>query len=249
MKKELLYVNSEIKMTSKEVADLTGKKHKDVMRDIRVLDSQLGGSKFALSSYESSQGKKVPCYELNKKEVLIIVSGYNVILRSAIIDRWEELELEKQKQFRTPTSFAEALRLAADQQEEIEKQAIQIQEKDQKIKEDSPKVKYFDKILDTKYGITITEIGQQLDVSAVVLNRFLKEKGVQWRQGRKWRLKKAYMGKGLTLTKTHLVEGQDHINASYMMWTERGKQFIFDLVNGKDVTVESSNNKRQMELF
>lgn len=48
-------------MTSLEIAELTGKEHKTVMRDIRTLEeqvSQIDGYKFVLTYYEDSIGKK-----------------------------------------------------------------------------------------------------------------------------------------------------------------------------------------------
>lgn len=65
------------KMSSKEIAELTGKNHSDVMRDIRVLQEQIGGeSIFALSSYISEQNKVLPMYELDKEQTLLLISGY-----------------------------------------------------------------------------------------------------------------------------------------------------------------------------
>ncbi|ATA75258.1 Rha family transcriptional regulator [Capnocytophaga sp. H2931] len=93
-------------MSSREIARLTGKKHQHVMRDIREIASQLTEnhrlSKFGQSdytfkqqSYINQQGKEMPEYQLNQKEVLLLVSGYNVVLRAAVINRW--IELEKQQ--------------------------------------------------------------------------------------------------------------------------------------------------------
>lgn len=86
-------------MSSREIADLTGKQHGHVMRDIREMLVQLHGeeglSRFG-SSYINSQNKVQPEYLLPKRESLILVSGYDVHLRARIIDRWEELEARQQ---------------------------------------------------------------------------------------------------------------------------------------------------------
>lgn len=83
-------------MSSVDIAELTGKKHAHVMRDIRVmLDGLEGGqSKFG-STYPDAQGKQRECYALPKRECLILVSGYSVELRAKVIDRWMELEQAK----------------------------------------------------------------------------------------------------------------------------------------------------------
>lgn len=121
-----LYNISKETMTSLEIAEITGKNHSHIMRDIRNLLSQgVSESNFGLSSYKQAQPnggtKNVPCYELTKKGCLILASGYDALLRERIINRWEELEKEKRNGgFIVPQSFSEALMLAAKQQMQIE---------------------------------------------------------------------------------------------------------------------------------
>lgn len=86
--------STEPTMSSVEIADLTGKKHQHVMRDIRtMLDGGVSktGQTFE-GTYSDGQGKPQPCFRLPKRECLILVSGYSVELRAKIIDRWMELE-------------------------------------------------------------------------------------------------------------------------------------------------------------
>ena len=100
-------------MSSLEIAERTGKNHADVLRDIRVMLEALGidASKFA-GTYRDAANRDKPCFHLPKRESLILVSGYSVPLRAAIVDRWQELEAQ-QPPTRIPTHI-EALRLAAD---------------------------------------------------------------------------------------------------------------------------------------
>jgi phage regulator Rha-like protein len=80
-------------MSSVEIAKLTNKNHAHVLRDIRNIleEAGIGQSKFG-GSYLSPQNKELPCYNLPKRECYLIVSGYSVKYRLAIIDRWTELE-------------------------------------------------------------------------------------------------------------------------------------------------------------
>ena len=85
-------------MSSVAIAQVTGKSHKNIMRDIRALLEQgVNGLNFAPVEYTDAKGEKRPCYQLTRKGCLILASGYNALLREKIIDRLEELELARQK--------------------------------------------------------------------------------------------------------------------------------------------------------
>jgi Rha family phage regulatory protein len=82
-------------MSSLEIAERTGKDHKNVMRDIRAMFIQLDITGLSFEcSYRDTTGRSLPCFNLPKRECLILVSGYSVELRAAIIDRWQELEAQ-----------------------------------------------------------------------------------------------------------------------------------------------------------
>ncbi|PYB70723.1 phage regulatory protein [Rhizobium wuzhouense] len=76
-------------MSSREIAELTGKLHTHVMRDIRSMLEDLNAdqSKFG-SVYIDAKGEQRPCFNLPKRETMILVSGYSVALRARIVDRW-----------------------------------------------------------------------------------------------------------------------------------------------------------------
>ena len=80
-------------MSSLEIAEVTGKEHKNVMRDIQNLLSQgVDKLNFERISYKDSMNRVRDAYQLTYKGVLILASGYNPVLREKIINRWEELE-------------------------------------------------------------------------------------------------------------------------------------------------------------
>lgn len=83
-------------MSSLEIAELTGKRHDHVMRDIRLMLAELHGEGGVLSFGDTQtnpqNGQTYPIFNLPKRETLILVSGYNVQVRARIIDRWQELE-------------------------------------------------------------------------------------------------------------------------------------------------------------
>ena len=107
-------------MTSLEIAEVTGKRHDSILRDIRnILSQGVDAHNFVETYYTDKSNRQQKCYTLTKKGCLILASGYDVILREKIINRWEELETKERNQYQVPKSFAEALMLAAKQQEQI----------------------------------------------------------------------------------------------------------------------------------
>lgn len=158
---DLIKVGEKEYMTSKEIAEVTGKEHKIVMRDIRNLIDQLGennGYSFVLVEYTDLKGEKRPMYKLDKKSCLLLSSGYSVILRSKIIDRWEELEKEKRfGNFVIPSTFSEALMLAAKQAEEIE-------EKNKLLLEQTPKVEFYNAVTGSEDTIDMRTVATVLNM-------------------------------------------------------------------------------------
>ena len=153
-------INSKESMTSLEIAEVTGKEHSNVMRDIRVIYEQvsnLGGFKFELSSYISKQNKVLPMYRLTKKECLLLASGYDPILRAKIINRWEELELKETEKFKIPQTLSEALYLAASQAKQIEGQNKQLEEQ-------KPKVEFFNQVTDSTDAVDMKECAKILNM-------------------------------------------------------------------------------------
>jgi len=88
-------------MTSLEIAELTGKQHKDLMRAIRNMEpawEKVHGRKFALMFREVRIGngavRQEPCYQLTKIECLYIATKFNDEARAKLVLRWQELEME-----------------------------------------------------------------------------------------------------------------------------------------------------------
>ena len=98
MSTQLIHSATPTTMTSREIAELTGKRHDNVMRDIEAQLTELLGDggllKFEDTYRDKQNGQEYRQYNLPKRESLIVVSGYSVELRARIIDRWSELEAQ-----------------------------------------------------------------------------------------------------------------------------------------------------------
>lgn len=83
-------------MTTKEISDLTGKRHDNVMRDTRKMLVELFGEggllKFEDTHRDEQNGQEYPIFRLPKDLTVTLVSGYNVRLRHLIVCRLEEME-------------------------------------------------------------------------------------------------------------------------------------------------------------
>lgn len=104
-------------MSSLMIAEITGKRHDSVLRDIEntLEQAEIGARKF-VGTYTDSQNKARPCYNLPRRECDLVISGYSVKYRLAIIDRWHELESRPQPV--ALPSYAESLRQLANSLEE-----------------------------------------------------------------------------------------------------------------------------------
>ncbi|EFB2653201.1 Rha family transcriptional regulator [Escherichia coli] len=108
-----------VSMTSVEIAELTGKEHRNVLRDIRnmveelnalkteAVNEELNGSKFGLVNeelnalktelvgeevYKDAKGESRTMYRLDRKHTFILVAGYSVHLRAKCYDHIQTLE-------------------------------------------------------------------------------------------------------------------------------------------------------------
>ena len=147
-------------ISSKVIAEITGKQHSDVMRDIRNLIDQLGDEKgecsFALSSYFGENGKHNPMYELTKKEALLLASGYNAGLRLKIINRLEELETVK------PRTHLEVLQSEMALLIESEKVKNELIVANNKIESDKPKVVFAESVIGSSNSILVRQFAKDL---------------------------------------------------------------------------------------
>ena len=225
-------------MTSLEIAEVTGKQHAHVMRDIRSLLSQgVSASNFGLGSYTDANGQKRPLFNLTPKGCLILASGYDAVLRERIINRLEYLENEK-KVIKTPQTYLEALEaLVATEKEkeqlriETEQQQATIELQDKEIKEAAPKVNYYNNHLQSVNTLTSTQIAKQIGMDAEKLHKKLKETNVIYRQSGQWLLHSPYSTWGLHSTRTQTYTRSDGSIGTnvYTVWTERGRRFIIAL--------------------
>lgn len=168
-------------MSSKEIADLTGKRHDNVKRDIEVMLTQLNLDPLNFEDiFLDSMNREQKGYALDKELSICLVSGYNVQLRMAIIKRWNELEAQVQ-QPRLPTNYKEALQFLIEAEEQKEQLALEVAQKQAVIEEQTPKAEVFDAVLDNSRTYSIREFSQRTGVKEGVVKKWIVDK--RWATG------------------------------------------------------------------
>ncbi|OPZ58286.1 MAG: Phage antirepressor protein KilAC domain protein [Bacteroidetes bacterium ADurb.BinA012] len=167
-------------MTSREIAEYTGKRHSDVMEAIRTMEpawEKVNGRKFPLVEYKDAKGEMRPEYQLSKTECLYVATKFNDEARARLILRWEELEQEQKH--RLPQSFSEALMLAAQQAQELEQKELQLQAQ-------APKVRFAEAVETSTRSCLVAELA-----------KIITQNGYEIGQNRlfKWMRSQGYLGK------------------------------------------------------
>lgn len=219
-------------MSSLTIAEITGKNHADVMRDIRntLEQAEIVESKFA-GNYLASNGKKNPCYNLPRRECDLVISGYSVKYRLAIIDRWQELEAKQP--FKIPQTLSEALRLSADL-------ADKVMEQEEQLAIAAPKVEFYDTCMesDSVCQMAIAAQVAKLPFGRNTLFQKLREMGVLITGGDRHNLpKQEFIKRGLFTVNQKTIENPSTgapiiVHTSYA--TQKGIAWIIKKFGGKE---------------
>ncbi|WP_337008804.1 phage antirepressor KilAC domain-containing protein [Pantoea sp. AS142] len=160
-------------MTSREIAELTGKEHKNVTVDIRRMLDDLGEDALKFQRiYFDTMNRQRTEYHLDREHTECLITGYSAILRMKVIKRLHELE--ESQPVKIPQTFAEALRLAAQVEEEKERQQLQLTEA-------APKVAFVDRYVTATSSMTFRQVAKLLDAKEPELRLFLIESRVMYR--------------------------------------------------------------------
>lgn len=112
-----------------------------------------------------------------------------------------------------------------------------LQRRDEQIALLKPRAEYADQVLDSISCFTTTQLAKELDMTAQELNRLLCEMHIQYWQSGQYLLYADYARQGYAKNRTHSHRGHDGLlhTHTYLVWTERGRDFIHQLLNPKYV--------------
>ena len=198
-------------MTSLEIAELTGKQHKDVMKAIRNMEPawlKVNGRKFALVEYQDKKGELRPCYLLTKIECLYIATKFNDEARAKLVLRWQQLELAEQER-RQQLCLPSPQKILALADEIIGEQLQEMNEPAE----------------DT---LTATQVAKTFNMTVWDFNCILRDMGIQYRRNGHWNISDDLAGRDLVRLRTHIsysLKGEKKVRI-YMTWTLDGLRYL-----------------------
>lgn len=182
----LMNPGGSLTMTSREIAELTGKSHGNVMRDIRaMMDALEQDSKLnpvcKSTTYAGTNGQTYDQYELDKDTCLTLLLGYDAVARMKVVKRWQELE-RAGDQPKVPQSMPEALRLAAEAIEQCDRLALENKAQAEALAKAQPKAEALDRIATADGSLCLTDAAKTLQVQPRKFMQLLQEKGWVYRR-------------------------------------------------------------------
>ena len=224
----LATIDTGMTIESREVAKMIGRQHKELLRDIRRYLSDISTSAdlrssdfFIESLYKDKKGEERLCYLLTKKGCEFVANKMTGkkgnLFTASYITKFNKMEKQQiSVQFEIPQTYSDALRLAADQQDQLDKQ--------------KPIVEYTKTMLLNPGLETTTAIAKNYGMGAKKFNNLLHELGIQYRQSGTWYLYAKYQDKGYTHIEPFDYvdnDGQKNIKNT-MKWTQKGQKFLYE---------------------
>ena len=125
-------------------------------------------------------------------------------------------------------------------EKEVMKRAMEIvkttlAKRDEQIARLKPRAEYADSVLDSINCITTTQLAKELGMSAQELNRRLCEMRIQYWQSGQYMLYAEFARQGFAKSRTrrHVCKHGIVMTEMYLVWTERGRNFIHRLLDSK----------------
>ena len=204
-------------MTSLEIAELTGKQHKDVLKAIRKMETawmNITGRNFALRMKinELANGVKVetPYFLLTKTECLYIATKFNDEARAKLVLRWEELEkAEARRKMAETRCLPEPEKILA-LADEIIGEGLRLLN------------------ADAEDTLTATQVAKTFNMTVFDFNQVLSDMGIQYRRHGRWNISDDLQDRGLTALRTYVsysLKGEKKVR-HYMTWTLAGLRYL-----------------------
>lgn len=209
-------------MSSREIAELCDKRHDHVLADIRKMLAELALATPDFSGvYLADNGQQYECFHLPRRECDILVAGYSIRYRAAIVDRWRELERHIAEGPKLPTTFAEALRLAAEQAERLEQQQALLEQQ-------RPAVEFAHRIAGADKGVTLGNFAKAAGLGPRKIFEILRAMRILMTGGERHNLPyQEYIERGYFTVRQSTYEANAEIRISHTpLITGKGERWL-----------------------
>jgi phage antirepressor YoqD-like protein len=211
-------------MSSREIAELTGRDHGNVMRDIRTMLDDLQASNLnpvcETTTYAGANGQRYPQYELDRDTCLTLLLGYDAVARMKVVKRWQELEAQAAPA--VPRTMSQALRLAAEQAEQIEQQQAALALA-------APKVEFVDRFASAETGaMGFRQVCKLLRANEERFRAFLLDNKVMYHLGGRLTPLAQHLDAGRFVVKAGHAQHSDHA-FTQAKFTSKGVTWIAGL--------------------
>lgn len=153
--------------TSLIIADVFGKEHNKVCRDIENLPCRehFRSANFGVSSYITSKGKELPLYEITKNGFLFLTLGYTGEKAGEFKEKFIA-EFDKRGVILKNDDYiiGRALSLLA---QHIQQKEELLRLQDHVIKENATKVEYYKEVLQSEGIYTTIQVARKIDTGAI----------------------------------------------------------------------------------
>ena len=207
--------SSVLTMSSREIADLVESRHDSVKRTIERLQDKGLIQLTPMVEVKNHLGQVVTEYQLIKRDTYVVVAQLSPEFTARLVDRWQELENKQMPQI--PQTLSEALRLAADQAEQIERQNLLIEQQ-------RPTVEFVQRYVEAGTTKSLRETAKILRVPERAMIDCLVGDGLLFRQSGNLLPYQKYHAKGLFDVKTGTTE-HGH-NYTQTRVTSKGIEYI-----------------------
>ena len=174
-----------VTINSREVAEMVGKEHKKLLRDIKKYADILNGANFGLvdffieSTYVDAKGETRPCYEITRKGCDMVANKMTgekgVLFTAAYVTKFEEMEKEiAMKQFNLPTTYKEALLALVAAEEEKELLIADNNKKQELLEAQAPKIDLYNDFINSDSIYSVNEIAKCLAIKDLGRNNLYK---------------------------------------------------------------------------
>ena len=207
----------EQRISSLDIAAVTGKQHKDVLKAIRNMESAWEkecGRKFALTSEKLSmpQGgvRMIPVFSLTKTESLYVATKFNDEARAKLVKRWYQLECERLGVNVEEPKLLVTVEEIVNRSDEIRRGLIAGENAHS----------------DGCYSAS--DIARIMQMTVKELNKRLVAEGVQFWNGGRYKLTREYEGNGYACDRSfhyYALDGEKK-ERKYLVWTAIGMEFI-----------------------